>query len=138
MSEYLFSCEIPMEVVPSQSMRFRVIGKYVQKYQPTKVTQFKKDIREVIKSYLPAWWKPIAGSALELTFKYIYPFTKTMIKKKQFPVYKTTKPDIDNCGKALQDALTGLLWEDDNIIAVRHSYKMYGPEPKIFILVERL
>jgi Holliday junction resolvase RusA-like endonuclease len=120
-------------------MRFRVIGgKYVQKYQPTKVTQFKSDVKEFVKLYLPAWWKPIETGALEVTFRYTFPYTKTMLQKRQFPVYKTTKPDIDNCGKALQDALTGILWKDDNIIAIRHSSKTYGAEPKIFVLVERL
>jgi len=138
MSEVLFSCTIPLEVVPSQSMRFRVIGKFVQKYQPQKVMQFKKTIQTLVKEKLPAYWKPIEDMPLKVTFQYFYPFTKTMLKTKKFPVYKITRPDIDNCGKALQDALTGVLWADDNIIAIRHSEKMYGPRAEILIIVERI
>ena len=138
MSEVLFSCCIPLEVVPSQSMRYRVFGKFVQKYQPEKVVHFKKTVQTLVKEQLPAYWKPLEGIPLKVTFQYIYPFTKSMIKSKKFPVYKTTRPDIDNCGKALQDALTGVLWEDDSIIAIRHSEKMYGAKAEIMIIVERI
>lgn len=133
-----FSCELPIEVVPSQSVRHRVIGKFVQTYQPAKVVQFKKTVRALVEDKLPAWWKPLEDCALEVSFIYTFPYTKTMLKSKKFPVYKITKPDIDNCGKALQDALTGLVWKDDNIIAERHSKKLYGMYPSIRILVEKL
>lgn len=138
MGNVVFSCEIPIEVVPSQSVRHRVIGKFVQTYQPAKVVQFKKIVRALVENQVPAWWKPLEDCALEVSFTYTFPFTKTMIKSKKFPVYKITKPDVDNCGKALQDALTGLLWKDDNIIAVRHSKKIYGGTPSILIVVEKL
>jgi Holliday junction resolvase RusA-like endonuclease len=138
MSEVLFSCSVPLEVVPSQSLRFRVIGKFVQKYQPQKVMMFKKMVQKFVQEQLPAYWKPLEGMPIKVTFQYVYPFTKSMIKSKKFPVYKITRPDIDNCGKALQDALTGILWADDNIIAIRHSEKTYGAKAEIIIIVERI
>lgn len=44
------------------------------------------------------------------------------------------KQDIDNYSKLLFDALTRVVWEDDNLIHQMHSYKEYDKEnPRIEI-----
>jgi Holliday junction resolvase RusA-like endonuclease len=53
--------------------------------------------------------------------------------------YKTTKPDLcDNLCKGVCDALTGIVYRDDSLIAEVHSKKIYGINPRIEITIEEL
>lgn len=53
-------------------------------------------------------------------------------------IYKTTKPDIDNLFKAATDAMTGIIWEDDDQICVNRSSKWFaaaGEEPHVEVQI---
>ncbi|PWG00973.1 RusA family crossover junction endodeoxyribonuclease [Levilactobacillus bambusae] len=45
------------------------------------------------------------------------------------------KPDTDNYVKSILDALTGVIWADDNIICHIDAYKFYSELPRIEVLV---
>lgn len=131
-----YEIEIPFEVIPVQSVRVRRIGKHITTYQPAKVVNFKKQVAEYVTEDLKHETIPLfSGVPLEVHFGFYFKPPKSL---KGSPVYKITRPDIDNCGKALQDALTGILWADDSLIAVRHSFKLYSDTPKIRISVATL
>lgn len=131
-----YEIEIPFEVIPVQSVRVRRIGKHIATYQPAKVVNFKKQVAEYVTEDLKHETIPLfSGIPLEVHFGFYFKPPKSL---KGNPVYKITRPDIDNCGKALQDALTGILWADDSLIAVRHSFKLYSDTPKIRISVATL
>lgn len=131
-----YEIEIPFEVIPVQSVRVRRIGKHIATYQPAKVVNFKKQVAEYVTEDLKHETIPLfSGIPLEVHFGFYFKPPKSL---KGSPVYKITRPDIDNCGKALQDALTGILWADDSLIAVRHSFKLYSDTPKIRISVATL
>lgn len=50
----------------------------------------------------------------------------------------TRKPDYDNVGKAVCDALNGIVFEDDCQIVSGEVEKVYGPEPMLKIFIEEL
>ena len=45
----------------------------------------------------------------------------------------TTKPDWDNIGKAVCDALNGLVWKDDSQIVHATTEKYYSDDPRVVI-----
>jgi Holliday junction resolvase RusA-like endonuclease len=44
-------------------------------------------------------------------------------------ILHTARPDVDNLGKLLADALNGIAWADDSAVAVLSLVKRYGDEP---------
>lgn len=56
--------------------------------------------------------------------------------RKKWGKYKASAPDLDNAEKLLLDALTDCgIWHDDRQVAIKHSEKLFGPEPFIEIIV---
>ncbi|WPC19468.1 RusA family crossover junction endodeoxyribonuclease [Pediococcus inopinatus] len=45
------------------------------------------------------------------------------------------KPDVDNYAKGILDALTGVIWEDDNIIVHLEVRKFYSDLPRVEVIV---
>ncbi|MDT7018261.1 RusA family crossover junction endodeoxyribonuclease [Levilactobacillus namurensis] len=45
------------------------------------------------------------------------------------------KPDASNYLKLVEDALTGIVWEDDNLITDVSCHKYYSDEPRIEVTV---
>lgn len=43
-----------------------------------------------------------------------------------------TKPDVDNCAKMI-DALNGVVWRDDSLIATAVIHKRYSDQPRLVI-----
>jgi Holliday junction resolvase RusA-like endonuclease len=54
------------------------------------------------------------------------------------PVYPITKPDTVKLARAVEDALTGVLWRDDSMIVEHHLCKRYGPYFKLYVLVREM
>ncbi len=71
--------------------------------------------------------------AAELTFYFTKP--QTVPRKRQFP---TTKPDLDNCAKAIFDALEGILYVNDSRFVDKVLHKRYGQPPRVEILIRAL
>ena len=63
-------------------------------------------------------------------------FTKT--KKEQAisgSLRHTKKPDWDNVGKIVSDALNGVVYRDDAVVADATVSKRYGVEPRVVVTV---
>ncbi len=75
---------------------------------------------------------------VELTF---YRDIQKSVSKKEYQrrlnnaVLPTVKPDTDNYIKSTLDALTGVLWTDDNIITDIIARKRYSDDPHVFIKI---
>jgi Holliday junction resolvase RusA-like endonuclease len=83
---------------------------------------------------------PLTGPA-SLTLTFFFPRPKGMCwKKRPMPrEFKSNKPDWDNLGKSVCDALTGLLWGDDSQLAkiIVEKWIASGDEqPRTEIVVE--
>lgn len=62
------------------------------------------------------------------------------ILKDSSPEYPTPKPDLTKLTRAVEDALTGIVWEDDSQVVKQVTEKLYcGLEDKmgVFITIER-
>lgn len=58
--------------------------------------------------------------------------------KPNAPKYHTVKPDATKLMRALEDALTGILWADDTLIAEQAVSKVYGDKPGASVTVVAL
>jgi crossover junction endodeoxyribonuclease RusA len=63
----------------------------------------------------------------------IFYFPRPKSAKKSV-VHKTTKPDIDKLTRALHDALTGIVFEDDSQIVESKAAKYFG-DPHVTVFV---
>lgn len=50
--------------------------------------------------------------------------------------YKTSKPDVDNVAKLVLDALSGVVYRDDAVVAQLMVSKMWGDEPMLRVTVD--
>lgn len=72
---------------------------------------------------------------VRLFVKWCYPMTG----KRSNGQYKTTKPDIDNSQKMLQDCMTDLgYWTDDSLVVSLVAEKFWADMPGIYIRIEEL
>lgn len=134
---------------PKQSARFAIRkgngGKnFLQKYQTKEVVQNERNIAFDVKSQLPKGFIPF-DSALKVKVLFVFPplknFTKTKLNAlyNGETIYKTTKPDLtDNLMKGTMDAMNGIVFTDDSVIAEVESKKIYGLIPRIELEFEKL
>lgn len=79
--------------------------------------------------------------SIDITFFMPVPKTRKEIRNKlraRQLVYHSHKPDIDNLCKFLFDACTGVLYEDDCIIAKKTVRKIYDNNPRTEFTIKEL
>lgn len=125
-----------------QSAKFAKIGKFMKAYQPQEIINGKADIRSQVLAQLPKDFIPF-DKGLKIGYVFFFSAPKKLTKtqkieletKGYFP--KTTKPDIDNLIKHLNDALEGILFVNDSqIYEYIKVLKYYAKTPQIKIIVE--
>lgn len=131
---------IPGEPVAQGRPRFSRRGKYVSTYDPPKSRGYKEYIKQIARQELHI--EPLTGS-IRINVKVYRGIQKsgsklTRRKKQDGIIRPTVKPDTDNYYKAVSDALTGILWEDDNQIVEIHVGKWYSDQPRVEIEVEEV
>lgn len=93
---------------------------------------FYKALVKRAREYAP---KPPISKPIRLTLKFQY----MPPKKRSGEIYKTSRADLDNLEKAVMDALTeAKLWQDDSLIVVKLSGKLYKSKEGVHITVETL
>lgn len=60
------------------------------------------------------------------------------ILKLSAPPYPTTRPDVLKLARAVEDALTGVVWRDDAQIVEEHLRKRYGSPARCEVGIERV
>lgn len=131
---------IPGEPVAQGRPRFSRRGKYVSTYDPPKSRGYKEYIKQIARQELHI--EPLTGS-IRINVKVYRGIQKsgsklTRRKKQDGIIRPTVKPDTDNYYKAVSDALTGILWVDDNQIVEIHVGKWYSDQPRVEIEVEEI
>lgn len=58
--------------------------------------------------------------------------------KDSAPPHPTTRPDTVKLVRAVEDALTGVLWKDDSQVVKHHLFKEYGSYFRTIVKVTRL
>ena len=84
--------------------------------------------------------EPLTGP-VRLAISAVWPWPKSWSAKKRRAAgahYKTSKPDADNVGKLVADALNGICWTDDAQVAELRVTKQYGMAGATYVVVEAL
>ena len=58
--------------------------------------------------------------------------------KDSAPQYPTVQPDMHKLVRAVEDALTGIIWKDDKQVVKSNIEKVYGEKPGAEIVIETL
>ena len=114
--------------------RFSRQGGFVKAYAPAKSRDYKQYVRLVAAQDTPA--VPVTG-AVVLSLKIYRAMPKSMSKAKREAALAgqlrpTTKPDVSNVLKGVEDALKGLWYADDSqIVGYGEIGKWYAESPRI-------
>lgn len=134
---------IPVKPKAVQSVDAKIVNGRVFTYQPQDVVKFKARVRKIAQASIPEGFKPFTtGIAVRYThvFKQLESASATDrgLILNSCVVYKATRPDFDNLCKGCSDALTGVLWADDGLIAKALVEKIYGSIDGIVVTVREL
>lgn len=116
---------------PKAFARKMANGKFMARvYDPGTAEGWKSEVAIAARPHIPA--QPISGPLrLELTFYFPRPkahFLKSGLRENA-PTFHTSKPDRDNCEKAVLDAMTCLgFWKDDAQVCAGATAKVYVDE----------
>lgn len=110
-------------------------------YDPEEVKRFKANASYIAR-HLMKGEAPLSGP-LFAKIDFFRPMPKSFSKKKQEQaeariVLPLTKPDVTNYSKAFEDALNGIVWEDDATIIQEVISKYYSKRPRIEIEVRQI
>lgn len=115
-----FNILLPFEPVPRQEP---TQGKYGT-YSHPKTAQFQKSIKFYLRAHYPKA-KPLEGPIL-LTIIFLITRPKSVSEKTR--PYPHKKPDLSNLIKNLEDAMNGLIFNDDAQIVNLNCIKRYAPK----------
>ena len=131
--EDALGCKIEFVVkgtsVPKARPKVAMRGEHPVIYTPRNTAQFELYVKQIATENAPP--KLLTGAlAMELRF--------FLQRPQSLPArieYDTKKPDIDNLGKSVMDALEGVIYERDAQIVSLHVIKVYGV-PRCEIAIE--
>jgi Holliday junction resolvase RusA-like endonuclease len=121
-----------VEGKPIGKARARTVrrGAFIHSYTPKKTIDYEEKIRnafiEKYPDHKPIEEKPITleiAACFELPASYPKKIKEELEEKKFLP--NTKKPDWDNIGKTISDALNGFAWKDDALIVNAKVVKLY-------------
>ena len=99
-------------------------------------------VQEAARSVLPADWVPHVGPIrLLVLFQLRRPkahYTTKGTVKPSAPARPTVKPDLTKLLRAVEDALTGVVWRDDSQVVCQAALKDYADADKTFVVIEFL
>lgn len=108
-------------------------------YTPTKTKNYEYLVRQVFVYKYPKF-EPILGR-VKLSITAYFELPKNVSKRKEEEMLKdiispTKKPDWDNIGKIISDALNKFAFKDDSQIVEATIVKKYAKTPKVLVRVE--
>ena len=130
--------EFDIEPVEQARPRATRMGKGIRLYDPKKVTVFKRQLGMLAKQQmLDRGLEPYDGP-LEVYMEFHRSIQASLSKKERARRLSgahrpTVKPDLSNYIKALEDALNGILWVDDNLIISLEAKKFYAEQPHLTV-----
>lgn len=105
----------------------------VSVYDPVASKDWKRTVAaQVIERKPPA---PLADVPLQIELTFFLPRPASLPKR---IVHHIRKPDADNLGKAVKDALRGIVYRDDSQLVDVLVHKRYGVSPGVEIRVAQV
>lgn len=108
-------------------------------FTPKKQRNFMAELKDVAAQAMEGR-SPLDGP-LMVEAVFAWPWPKAMsVRKRAEPAakWRTSRPDADNLFKLVGDALNGVVWRDDAIIASSHAFKMHGDAAETRVRVRTL
>jgi Holliday junction resolvase RusA-like endonuclease len=149
----IISFTVPAIPVAQPRQRHRVIqsaGKtYAMNYTPKRdpVNEFKATVRMAWQSAFRAlgdgvfYWGNDTPMRLHVVAIFPRPKSKTRKRGDNPRLLKTSKPDWDNVGKSVSDALSGLAWNDDSQVVDARVVKWVAAadeQPHVDVTIEAM
>lgn len=132
--------------IPQGRPRFARIGKFVKTYDPKESRSWKDTVRAQTIDTIEKEHRgyQIFNGPLSMSIHFFFLRPKghygsgrnAQAVKRSAPSHHTSKPDIDNLGKAIKDALKGLCYKDDSQIFRCLSEKTYDDRPRVEVVIE--
>jgi len=123
------------EPKPQKRHRSTRVGPYLRNYDPS--ADEKEDFLWMAHQHAPA--TPLT-CGIQVVLELYFPrpkshFNSKGLLKENAPVYKTSKPDIDNLIKFVLDALNHIYYKDDGQVyaTIVHKYYTLNPRTEVFI-----
>ena len=118
--------------------RFKRVGNFVQTYTPNKTATWEETVRLAAKNAMGT--TDLLETPVTMALYFRLPMPQSWSKKRKEGALKgleapTKKPDWDNLGKAVSDALNGVIFKDDSQIVSAHVRKIYSAVPGVDIYV---
>ncbi len=121
---------------PFGKQRPRVVNGHA--FTPKETQMFENLIKVMFQTAYPDHIPVSTGLRMEVIA--VYPIPESWSKKKKMKaaahLVHPTKPDWDNVGKIVSDALNQIAYVDDAQIYDAHVYKEYGLRPGIQVRLE--
>ena len=107
-------------------------------YTPTRTKNYEYLVRQIFVYKYPQY-KPIEGRVTMTIIAY-FEIPKSTSKKKEAEmlcgaISPTKKPDWDNIGKIVSDALNKFAFKDDSQITDVRIFKKYAKTPKVIVQI---
>lgn len=112
-------------------------------FTPQKTKDYEAKVREEAKKSKLLPQSPIKQTPLKMILWCYMGIPKSWSKKKTAlamngTLKPYTRPDIDNLGKIVMDALNGVAYEDDSQIVQLVINKVYSDEPRVEVLIDEM
>ena len=114
----------------------RMGKKGIRMYTPTKTASYEATCRTFAMVAM-AGRAPV-DDPLSVLFTLHMPIPSSMSQKKQAELVgkpHSKKPDASNIVKAVEDALNGIVWNDDSQISLLTANKVYSTDPRVEVMV---
>jgi Holliday junction resolvase RusA-like endonuclease len=123
-----YKFEIPIEPKGKKVQRATVIKGHARTYKDAKQGHYEAKVKALISGSLPP--SPLTGP-LYVRVEVVLPIPASYSKRKRDEAFAglllpTTKPDVSNCLKNIEDIMNSLVWLDDKQITEAVVTKRYG------------
>lgn len=92
---------------------------------------------------LPVNRRGLIEGAVEVSFRFQMPrigahFNSAGLLKSGAPLRPTVRPDALKLARAIEDAITGVVWKDDSQIVLEHLEKVYSEKPGCLVTITEI
>ena len=120
---------------PKGRARMTVAGGHARAYTPAKTVKAENEILYAIRQQCMGSGMFDKEVPLSLSAVFFIPRPKSLPRRVTMPVHK---PDADNYGKLLLDALNKFVYPDDSQIVDLHISKRFGDIPRIELVIREV
>ena len=134
---------IPGPAVPQGRPRLTTRGRYPHAYDPQESRRYKLLVGMAARSaMIEQGATPLEGPVM-LSVQEFRAIPQSWSRKKreaalEGSIFPTTKPDMSNIVKGIEDAMNGIVWHDDSQVVITRTMKIYDETPRVEVEVKEV